>query len=259
MNETVTASLAHQVDVVRVLAGKELKVRYRRTLLGYAWSVLNPVLHGVVYWIAFKAILNVKIDNYLLFLLTGLFPWQWLTNTLTLAPNAYVVNSTLVKKIAFPRYLIVLAQTITEGLHFVLCIPILAALVVLYGGTLTWAWLWATPILLLLQGAVLYGFALGIASINVFFRDLERMLALGLAVIFFLTPVIYTEKMVPSTVKPLVDWNPFTPLIIAWRRLFLDGVADWSAIGWAAVVAVIAVAIGQLVYSRLQWKFAEAI
>jgi lipopolysaccharide transport system permease protein len=255
----VTASLAHQVDIVRVLAEKELKVRYRRTLLGYAWSVLNPVLHGVIYWIAFKAILNVKIDNYLLFLLTGLFPWQWLTNTISLAPNAYLVNVTLVKKIAFPRHLIVLAQTITEGLHFVFCIPILAALVVVYGGTLTWAWLWVTPILLLLQGAVLYGIALGIAASNVFFRDLERMLSLGLVVVFYLTPVIYAEKMVPQGFRPLIDWNPFTPLIIAWRRLFLDGAADWTAIGLAAIVATMAVAIGQLIHARLQWKFAEAL
>lgn len=259
MSDASARPWAHQADVVAVLIAKEIKVRYRRTLLGYAWSVLNPVIHGVVYWIAFKAILNVRIDNYLLFLLTGLFPWQWLSNTLTLAPNAFIVNSTLVKKIAFPRHLIVLAQTITEGLHFVLCIPIIAVLVVGYGGTLTWAWLWALPILLLLQGAVLYGCALAIASINVFFRDLERMLVLALVIVFYLTPVIYAEAMVPPTIRPLIDWNPFAPLFIAWRRLFLEGNFDASATASATGVAIGAIAVGQYLYSRLQWKFAEAL
>ena len=109
---------------------KEVKVRYKRTVLGYAWSLLNPVVYAVTYWFAFKAILNVRIEGYFAFLLAGLFPWQWLSNSLLLAPNAFVANAPLVKKIAFPRYLIVASSVATEGLHFLLTLPVFAIAVV---------------------------------------------------------------------------------------------------------------------------------
>ena len=140
----------HYLDLVTALTIKEIKVRYKRTYLGYAWSLLNPLVFGVTYWIAFKAILNVKIEGYFVFLLAGLFPWQWLSNSLTAAPTAFIYNAPLVKKIAFPRYLIVASSVVTEGLHFLLCLPVLALLAVLFGrGTVSPAWLWGAPMLLL--------------------------------------------------------------------------------------------------------------
>jgi len=256
----VASDWGHNFDLVVTLTIKDIKVRYKRTYLGYAWSLLNPLVYAVTYWIAFKAILNVKIEGYFVFLLAGLFPWQWLSNSMMLAPNAFVANSPLIKKIHFPRNLIVVSAVLTEGLHFALCIPILAILVtVLNRGHVTWAWFWGAPLLLLLQGAMTYGIALAVASLNVFFRDLERMLALGMTVLFFFTPVIFEQSMVPPLFQPLIAFNPFTPLIVGWRALFLDGAVDWTAAGRAAIFATLAVVVGQLVFRRLQWKFAEAM
>jgi len=251
---------AHYVDLVTALTIKEIKVRYKRTYLGYAWSLLNPLMYAVTYWIAFKAILNVRIEGYFIFLLAGLFPWQWLNNSLTTAPMAFINNAPLVKKIAFPRYLIVASSVVTEGLHFLLCLPVLALLALLFGrGTISPAWGYGALLLLVIQGVATYGFALAIASCNVFFRDIERLLGLAMTVLFYVTPVIYEPQMVPPTFQPLIDFNPFTHIIVAWRSLLLTGTLDWRAVGSAALVAVLAAVVGQAIFVRLQWKFAEAL
>jgi lipopolysaccharide transport system permease protein len=192
--------------------------------------------------------------------MAGLFPWQWLSNSLTSAPNAFIANAPLVKKIAFPRHLIVMSSVATEGLHFLLCLPLLALLAVLSSrGTVSAAWIWGAPLLVLIQGVATYGIALGIASLNVFFRDLERLLGLAMTVLFFVTPVIYEPRMVPPALQPLIAFNPFTHIIVAWRELLLNGTMQWRSAGIAALIAAAAAVVGQLVYQRLQWKFAEAL
>jgi lipopolysaccharide transport system permease protein len=250
----------HYVDLVLALTIKEIKVRYKGTFLGYGWSLLNPLVFAVTYWVAFKAILNVRIEGYFIFLLAGLFPWQWLNNSLQLAPRAFTNNASLVKKIAFPRYLIIASSVLTEGLHFLLCLPVLVALALLFGrGTVSPAWVWGAPILFVVQGLMIYGFALAVASFSVFFRDLERLIGLGMTVLFYVTPVIFERQMVPAVFQPLIALNPFTHLIVAWRSLLLDGAMDWHALGTATLIAAVAVLVGQFVFDRLQWKFAEAL
>ena len=120
-------------------------------------------------------------------------------------------------------------------------------------------WVWGAPLLVLIQGVAIYGFALAIASLNVFFRDLERLLGLAMTVLFFVTPVIYEPKMVPAVLQPLIAFNPFTYIIVAWRDILLNGTMNWRAVGTAALIALVAAVIGQLVFRRLQWKFAEAL
>ncbi len=255
----MSSGCGHNFDLVTALTIKDIKVRYKRTYLGYAWSLLNPMVYAVTYWIAFKAILNIRIEGYFVFLLAGLFPWQWLSNSMMLAPNAFLSNSPLVKKIYFPRNLLVVSSVLTEGLHFAVCIPILAALVIGFNrGHVTWAWIWGVPILLLLQGLTIYGISLAVASLNVFFRDLERLLALSMTVLFFLTPVIFEQAMVPAMFQPLIVFNPFTPLVVGWRALFLTEPSTGQPRDMPQFTTV-AVILGQFVFRRLQWKFAEAL
>ena len=115
------------------------------------------------------------------------------------------------------------------------------------------------PVLFVLQAAVIYGIALAVASCNVFFRDIERLLVLAMTVLFFLTPVIYEPRMVPALFQPLLALNPFAPLIVGWRTLLLGGTLDTHAVQASAWVALVAVAVGHLVFHQLQWKFAEAM
>ncbi len=260
LSATPQAPWRRYVDLLAVLTAKEIKVRYKRTALGYAWSLLNPIIYAVTFWFAFKAVLNVKIESYFTFLLAGLFPWQWFANTLQVAPSAFIRNASLVKKVAFPRHLIVASVVLTEGVHFVLCLPVFALIAIFYSQhTPHLSWLWGVPLLTLVQGLLLYGFALAVATANVFLRDIERLVGLVVTVLFYLTPVIYQPDMVPVQLRPFVAVNPLAGLIVAWRELLLDGRFDTAAMLRAVPAALLCAVLGHWIYSRVKWQLAEAL
>lgn len=116
----------HLWDLVVILTQKEIKARYKNSALGYVWSVANPLLFAVIYYIVFGQIMKVPIENYSLFLMAALLPWHWLANSVIAAPNVFLANATLIKKVRFPRNVLVVSYVLNEGIHFVLSIPVIA-------------------------------------------------------------------------------------------------------------------------------------
>jgi lipopolysaccharide transport system permease protein len=246
-------------DLVFVLTQKEIKVRYKSSWGGYIWSIANPLAFALVYLVTFKTFMRIDIPHYSLFLISGLFPWQWLSNSIGMAPGIFLGNATLLKKIRFPRNLLVASMVLNDGIHFVLSIPVIVAFMIAYGFVPSWSWLIGIPLLAFPQFLMAYGLALAIASLNLFFRDLERLTALLLAFLFFLTPIFYSESMMPTRYQALLALNPAAPLILSWRRLFLSGSLEWSDVTMVYVHGVIALVVGALIYLKLSWKFAEVV
>jgi lipopolysaccharide transport system permease protein len=249
----------HYLDLVDVLTSKALKARYKNTYLGYVWSLLNPLVYTVVFHLAFKVVLRIEVPDYALFLIAGLFPWQWFNNSLSGATQVYIANSVLVKKIRFPRNLIVMSHVLQDGFHFVLSLPVIVVALLYFHRTPHLTWIWGVPLLLAVQFTLTYGLALALASCNVFFRDLERIVALALFLLFYATPIFYPESMVPEAYRWILNWNPFAPLVISWRDLIMNGELAAQSVLTSVLVAIITVAFGHLVYEKLQWKFAEAL
>lgn len=249
----------HLKDVLFVLTQKEIKVRYKSSWLGYAWSVANPLTFAFVYVIAFGVIIRVDIPHYPLFLIAGLFPWQWLSNSITASPNIFLANASLLKKVRFPRNVLVAATVLNDGVHFVLSIPVIIGFLLVYGSTPSWPWFIGVPLLVLAQLSLVYGLALAIASLNLFFRDLERLTTLFMTFLLFLTPVVYSESMIPPPYGVLIYVNPIAPLILSWRKLFLSGHMEWSLVALAYGYALLAVGLGSGIYHKLSWKFAEVV
>lgn len=246
-------------DLVLVLTQKEIKVRYKNSWLGYAWSVANPLAFALVYLVTFKTFMRIDIPHYSLFLITGLFPWQWLSNSIGMAPSIFLGNATLLKKVRFPRNLLVASTVLNDGIHFVISIPVIVSFMLAYGFSPSWSWLIGIPLLIVPQFLMAYGLALAIACLNLFFRDLERLTVLLLAFLFFLTPIFYSESMMPGKYRALLYINPVAPLILSWRRLFLSGSLEWPAIAIVYMYAILALALGLLIYLKLSWKFAEVV
>lgn len=246
-------------DILFVLLQKELKVRYNNKLLGYVWSIANPLASALVYFIAFKILMRINIEEYPLILISGVFPWQWLSNAIGAAPNVFVGNASIIKKVNFPRNIVPLCMVSNHMIHFLMSVPVIVLFLFIFHRAPSHAWLYGIPLLLVVHFFMAYGIALALASINLFFRDLERLTGIVMNFAFYLTPILYPIDSIPSSVRHLIVFNPFAPLIIAWRELFLYGRLDLPYLLISAGYAAVFITIGTLIYRQLSWKFAEVL
>jgi lipopolysaccharide transport system permease protein len=246
-------------DILIVLLQKELKVRYNNKLLGYLWSIANPLASAFVYFIAFKILMRIQVEDYPLVLISGIFPWQWMSNAIGSSPNVFVGNSSIIKKVNFPRNIVPLCMVSNHMIHFLASIPVIILFLAIYGQAPSPTWLIGMPLLMVAHFAMAYGIALTLASINLFFRDLERLTGIVLNFTFYLTPILYPVDLIPERVRHLIVLNPFAPLVIAWREMFLFGTLNFPYILVSFGYGVLFMAIGTLVYRRLSWKFAEVL
>lgn len=249
----------HYRDLVIVLTRKEMKVRYKRSILGYFWSIANPLALATVLFVAFQLIAKFDIDNYPLFLICGLFPWQWLNNSLSFAPSVLIGNAQIIKKTSFPKTALLLAHVLHDTIHFLLSIPIVVVFLLIFGKLPSWNWMYGVPLLLLIQLLLCYSGTLLIASVNLFFRDIERLIVTFMVLAFYCTPVIYSQDMAPAGYRALIYANPFAPIIISWRSLLLDGSFEPIPVLLSALYAIVGLSIAYPVYRKLEWRFAEVL
>jgi lipopolysaccharide transport system permease protein len=255
----VNSKVQHYIDLVTILTEKEIKVRYKSSFFGYLWSVAHPLAFALVFFVAFKVVVKIQVEDYALFLIAGLFPWQWFANSVNAAPRIFLGNASIIKKVNFPRNIIPFTQVFQDMIHFILAIPVVVLFLFLYHKLPSFSWLYGIPVLLIIQFLMTYGICLMISSTNLFFRDLERLTIIFTTMLFYFTPVIYPEKMVPVKYKPLINLNPLAPLMISWRELFLNGTLSPLYLAVSFGYAILAFILGFLIYRKLSWKFAEVL
>jgi lipopolysaccharide transport system permease protein len=247
------------VDLIIVLTQKEMKVRYKSSVLGYLWSIAHPLAFAFVFFIAFKIVMRIAMENYTLFLIAGLFPWQWFSNSVNVSPMVFLGNASIIKKVNFPRDIIPFTIVLQDMIHFILSIPVIVLFLFIYQKSPFLSWLYGIPLLIMIQFLMTLGVSLMVSSINLFFRDLERLTSILTTLFFYFTPIIYPETMIPETYKPLINLNPLAPLVISWRSLFLKGTLDSFYLFISFLYAILIFAIGYQVYRKLSWRFAEIL
>ncbi|MEZ6071965.1 MAG: ABC transporter permease [Pirellulales bacterium] len=159
----------HYVDLVTVLVAKEFRVRYKSTVLGYAWSVMHPLAFALVFCFIFSFMSKFEVENYIIYLIAGLFPWQCLSNSIVGANFYFLGNSSLIKKVKFDRAALVTAGVLNEIIHFAVSIPVVMLFMLWYGHLPSLAWLWLVPMLVAVQMAMAIGLCLIVATCNLFF------------------------------------------------------------------------------------------
>jgi lipopolysaccharide transport system permease protein len=247
------------LDILIELTKKEMKVRYKNTYLGYIWSVLSPLAFAVVLFFAFRVVMRVPLENYAAFLLVGLFPWQWIANSIGAGTMVFVSNSPLIKKTTFPRALLTYSVVLNDLVHFLFSLPVVVLILALHNLYPTPAWLVGLPLLIAAQTVLVAGISLAVGSLNLFFRDLERLVGILLNLFFYLTPIVYSAQMIPEAYRPYLALSPFTPLIDAYHRLLFEGGLSAGEALVPVVHAAVAFAAGYWIYRRLQWRFAEVL
>jgi homopolymeric O-antigen transport system permease protein len=252
-------SFEYYKDLVLVLTQKELKVRYKRSFLGYLWSIANPLALALVFFVAFKIFMKIPIENYTLFLIAGLFPWQWFLNSVNSSAMVFIGNATLIKKMHFRHEVLIVATILNDMLHFILSIPVIILFLFIYGMQPSVMWLVGIPVLLIVQFIITMGFSLAVSALNLFFRDIERIVFIFTSLMFYMTPIIYSEEMVPAEYKTLILSNPLSILFISWRNLLMHGILSVKDTFLAFIYALVVFAIGYLIYRKLKWRFAEVL
>jgi len=245
-------------DLLFELTKKEIKVRYKNSYLGYFWSLANPLFLTLIFYFVFKIVTKVQMKDYTLFLISGLFVWQWISNSIMVGANLYISNASLIKKVNFPRNFLVIALVLSEGFNFLVSIPIIIFFIFLYHKTISYIW-FILPLYLILTALFIYSISLIISTINLFFRDMERIVGLLLTFMFYLTPIIYPLSMVPEKYKGFLYANIFFPIINIWQELFLDNKIVFIDVVIAVIYSVLLFIISDKIYNKLKYKFAELV
>ena len=246
-------------DVIRVLVHKELTVRYKNSYLGFLWSLLNPLANALILNLVFGVVLNFGTQNYLVVLLSCLFPWQWFSNSVGQSPHMFLANVTLVKQIAFPRLLIPLVTVLSDMVHFLISLPIYVVFMLVYGLHPEWTWAYGVPILLVISACTIYGLSLIFATINMFFRDLGNIVLIMLSLLFYATPIMYTVDKMPDNFRQFLVLNPIAPLFISWRDILIDNIININYIFISSCYSLVFIVVGILVYHIFNKRFAEVM
>jgi ABC-type polysaccharide/polyol phosphate export permease len=266
-NAGVVRSLLKHRSLVAVLVERELKARYRGTLLGYVWSLINPLLLIAVYAVVFTLVIPARIKSpvpYPLFLFAGVLPWLFATGALLDSAVVLPDNGPLLKKVVCPPEVFPAVTVCSHLVHHLLALPILLAVMLSYtfAGRMTFPWtVVLLPLVLALWVVTFGGLSLAVAALAVHFRDLKDLLHNVLNLLFFMSPIIYMPDSVPEgLLRNVVLANPVTPLVVLYRGVAVEGhVPQASWWGWAIVVAGVSWMFGAFVFSRLRDSIAETV
>jgi len=264
---TVARRLIRYRSLLWTLVGRELRARYRGSVLGFLWSLINPLLLLGVYSFVFGAILKrggiVDVDPYGVFLVTGLFPWIWVSTSLLEGCTSLTGNGALIRKAAFPVEVLPAVAVVANLMHFLLALPIVA-LALIVGRLLGYpiaGWTFVLlPAVLAIEAVMVAGLAFGLSALNVHFKDVRDLLGNLLVLLFFLAPIIYTLNDLPPRYAQLVQLNPMTSFTMTIQDVLffgrLPGAGSWLVM---AALAALCWAAGASLFARLSDTLAEAV
>ncbi len=253
-------SLPQLAELLYVLVRKELKARYKNRFLGYVWALANPFAFAFVYWIAFKFIMRLDIENYSLFLITGMFPWVWMSVGIAGATRSFVINASLIRKVRLPRAILPLGNVAQEMVHFGFALPVIMAFLWFAGEIRPMAsWLWQIPLLLAVQVAFVYPLALAFAVANAYVRDIEYLVGICFSLLFFATPMVYPIAIVPEAYRRWFELNPLHALMQSWRSVFLQGTLEPGLLAYALAFAAVTGVIAWALYRKLAPRIGELV
>jgi ABC-2 type transport system permease protein len=252
-------------ELVINLTVRDLKLKYKGSVLGVAWSLLNPLLQMAIYTVVFSVFLHiVQVPNYWAFVVGGVLAWTFFSTTLAQASTSFTRNPHLISKVYFPMEALPLSMVIANFINFV--IPLSLLLVVLLAARVPiGASLVLLPVIALAQLITCVGWALIVASLTVFLRDIEHFLALGLQVLFYLTPILYplTAASLPRAARrflPLFHLNPLSWYLNCYHAVLFFGTwPDALDVALMLLFSVVSLGAGFLVFVRLRPRLPEAV
>jgi lipopolysaccharide transport system permease protein len=247
-------------ELLYFLAWRDVKVRYKQTLLGGAWAVIQPVVTMVVFTILFGKLAKMPSDGapYPIFAYAALLPWTYFSGAITSSGNSLVADASLITKVYFPRMIIPAAAVLAGLVDFAISTVVLIFMMWYYGVALTWHLALFAP-LVLLTVLLAMGVGMYIAALNVRYRDVRYAVPFIIQIWLFATPVIYPASIVPDRWRWIFNLNPLSGIIQSYRAAILDTPFDWGAAGVSVAITAVVTACSLYWFRRMERTFADLV
>jgi lipopolysaccharide transport system permease protein len=248
-------------DLLFVLAARDVRLRYKQTVLGIAWVVLQPLVAALIFAVIFGRFANLPSDGtpYLLFVYAGLLPWNLFAGAVQRAGSSLVSESSMISKVYFPRMAIPIASTFAVLLDFLIALAVFGVLMLVFRVTPGWNLLFL-PLAVLLVFLFTIGMSLWLSALNVYYRDFVHALPFVMQVWLYTSPVVYAASLVPEQWRGLYSLNPMVGVIEAFRWTLIGGSPfPWLSVGLATAIVVVTLVVGALVFRRVERAFADVV
>mgnify|MGYP001573990433 CR=1 FL=1 len=248
-------------DLFWQLTFREIKARYKQSVLGYAWAIIVPLLNLLVLSIVFSYVFRVPTGNipYPIFLFVALVPWMFLTNAITSATGSVMANASLITKVRLPREILPISAVSAKLVDLFLTSIVLIIFLFVYQINLQLTFLFV-PIIFLVQLMLVIGASLLLSATNVFFRDIENILGIFLTIWMYLTPVIYSSALIPANLELLFYLNPMTGIIDSYRDTILYGsLPNWNSFIYSMIFSLTLLILGLIYFRKRAKYFADVI
>ena len=259
------ATLFRYRGLIQTLVVRDLKARYRGSVLGFFWSFFNPLMLLLIYTFVFTKVLPGShpedMQPYALFMFCGILPWTWFSSSLLESANTLIAGGNLIKKVLFPAEVLPIVTVLANMVHFFLGLVILAAFLVYYQRPIEGLQLLWFPVIVLVQLVLTVGLALFLSAMTVHFRDLKDLLGNLMQFWFFATPIIYPMQAIPADMRWWLNLNPMTHIMISYQEvLFFPGPhGHWKWLVALGVASIAVFFVGYFVFDRLRDSFAEEV
>ncbi|OUQ20077.1 ABC transporter [Lachnoclostridium sp. An14] len=246
--------------MIQSLVRRDLRGRYKGSVLGFLWTFINPLLQLVVYTIVFSVIMRAGIEKFYLFLFVALVPWLFFSSSIMNGAMCVLQQQDMVKKIYFPRQVLPIASVTSCFVNMLLSFVVIFAVLIFSGYGINLQAVLYLPVVMLVEYILALGIALITSALTVYFRDLEHILSIITMAWLYLTPIMYSVDMVPEQFLPIFYLNPMTPVIIVYRDiLYYKTVPEIATLFQALLIGILAMLVGNYVFSKLQKGFVEEL
>jgi lipopolysaccharide transport system permease protein len=248
-------------DLLLILAGRDVKLRYKQTALGIIWVILQPVVAALIFTVIFGRFARLPSDGmpYLLFAFCGLLPWNYFSGALQRAGNSLISDSKLISKVYFPRLLVPLASSVAVLIDFAVMLVVLVILMLFYQVAPTWR-LFSLPFFLLLTTLAATGISLWFSALNVQYRDFMYALPFMIQAWMYASPIVYPMSIVPTPWRLLYSLNPAVGFIEGFRWALLGRSAlSLEIVAITTIISLLAFFSGALFFRRVERRFADVI
>lgn len=246
-------------ELLKTNIKKEIRGKYKGSWLGVLWTFLNPLLMLAVYAFVFPYILRVNVDNYTIFMIVALIPWNFFTTAIQSGTGSVVANGNILKKVYFPREIIPISITTSQSVNFLITCIIMAVFIIFSGvGFSVHALLF--PLLVLIQYILILGLTFILSALTVFVRDIDHFVSVILMLGFYATPIVYQGEMLPKKFQIFLKLNPMAQLVEAYRSiLYYHRMPDMTMLVIWGLGSVALLVVGYLIFKKLEKSFVEEL